>query len=801
MLSGMQMGVDLISACPDPERGVISGPTALLPPFPMIQIINSSSSSSILSIPYTHNTHNLSVVPSYNLRILNPDWDTGVDCLVKEIMEKMRCHMFNMSVRLNRLEVQVSSGKKEEQQVEQDSRKFATLVIQVPSIYTGGKMQVCDLGESGNGLMDCNLGHDGSGVEGVEMHKSALAYYYMCYFEGKRIYQEDIKSGARIFIYYDILWNEEIRVPKCVGSLRESAFVCMKETLSEWRMEEKMALYPFENLYSNVQSEEPENFKSDEEFFAYKPKLAWEIDGLNSVDHRVANLFSEIAQDCDVKIYLLACFKKEVHSSNINCHTYDDKYFRNVLNQYLDSLDWNIIDTSKQKYSQTLFELDGKQLPVDMKLPIDNGKLCPHGVAILNPGRMDTLCSKKGTYLCYREYPPRRYVYYEHYALLVIPNSNLFEVLLNNGGFDFAIESVNVFSESQLITILARIEKSPFEMGLINSVFCRLLQSSVFLDSLKNTSLIAPLIDIMLGYYFRQSFIEYLMKKELGLLRILIEVLGIDLVYDWVLIECVSQCTCNPLPFLDFLLYSEFFIKDKFSGIITACSGSLLSSITSSNYKELDDVFAIVDYLTFYCTDEDVNSQVLKCLLEKNRRYKKQIFNYFRSIYSYKDFIKSEILKNVLDEHISFLKLEVLQIPKLSWKICTNRFPVKDFRLEEFFSGSKRKTVIRFDSSEECDNFLRENDMYCGEGDYDLIDYNIRPFSGGITDLLLAKTLEHFTSWKNQHESDSKELDELLAWMGIDRETFLHQNKSGKGKRGGNSKRKPSEGKRRKLEN
>jgi hypothetical protein len=31
-----------------------------------------------------------------------------------------------------------------------------------------------------------------------------------------------------------------------------------------------------------------------------------------------------------------------------------------------------------------------------------------------------------------------------------------------------------------------------------------------------------------------------------------------------------------------------------------------------------------------------------------------------------------------------------------------------------------------------------------------------------------VETLEHFTSWKNQHESDSKELDELLAWIGIE---------------------------------
>jgi hypothetical protein len=35
----------------------------------------------ILSVPCTHNTHNLTTVPHHNVRVLNQDWSSGVDGL------------------------------------------------------------------------------------------------------------------------------------------------------------------------------------------------------------------------------------------------------------------------------------------------------------------------------------------------------------------------------------------------------------------------------------------------------------------------------------------------------------------------------------------------------------------------------------------------------------------------------------------------------------------------------------------------------------------------------------------------
>jgi hypothetical protein len=201
--------------------------------------------------------------------------------------------------------MQTCAKKLQKAEGEEHPRKFATLVIQVPSIYTGGKVRVGDEGEfESNNFVDCDLGQEDAGVadvKGVEFQKSAFAYYYMCFFQGKQVIQEEIKSGSRIFLYYDLLWNEEkISVPRSVGSLKENALVCMRNALSEWKMKEKMALYPFENLYSDVESADSQTFNSANDFFADEINWGMRLDNLLGVDRQVANLFFEIAKNCDL---------------------------------------------------------------------------------------------------------------------------------------------------------------------------------------------------------------------------------------------------------------------------------------------------------------------------------------------------------------------------------------------------------------------------------------------------------------------------------------------------------------------
>jgi hypothetical protein len=791
MFSELQFGVDLARACP--EGGVLSGPTSLLPHLPIIQV--TGAANIILSVPYTHNTHNLTVVPRNNVRVLNRDWSSGVDGLVSDVMTSMRCHMFDVSVQLNRLEVQDSGKKlKQHQQLQTEHpRKFATLVIQAPSVYSGGKVCVDDLGESeseSGRVVECDLGHQDAGIEGVELQKSVFSYYYVCFFQGKQMIQEEIKSGSRILIYYDLLWNEKVSVPRSVGSLEESTFMCMRNALLDWRMEEKMVLYPFDNLYSDVppeDSDESEKFKSGKDFFADEINSGMKLDNLVGFDRRVAKLFDRIARDCDFQVYLVACYKRESHSSKISSDTYSMEAYRgrryrdrdnNNLKKYLDSLVWTLDRTLKSSIT-TFFEMNGRRLPFEGDLSIV--KLQSNGLGILNPGKMDSLFSKKSTLFSYSEYPPRRIISYEGYALLVIPTCNLFEVFLKNGCLDYAICLFETLSEDQVITILSWLDNEESSYHRIDSQLLQLFQSPSFLNCLKQKSLIAPFLDIIL--HVGSFWNNFLLKEESGLFRILIELLGIDNVYDWILMEKMYFST-DVDKFLKFLISSGFFIRDKFCAIINAYSQNWLRHIIDS--REIDqldpdsddlsdkldgDDLEMLDFLFFYCTDKDANSKFLKFLSDNfNTPKYMKILMHFRSKYSYKDFVKSDLLQKVLDEQLSFLKLEVSQIPKFSWKICTNRFPVNDNRLKEFYSSVRKTWTIKFDGVDECRNYIYGNN-------FEFVECKGRVYADESADLVLVKNGNHFQKLKEIHQNYSEELDGWLAWMAIDKETFLQSKK------------------------
>jgi hypothetical protein len=162
---------------------------------------------------------------------------------------------------------------------------------------------------------------------------------------------------------------------------------------------------------------------------------------------------------------------------------------------------------------------------------------------------------------------------------------------------------------------------------------------------------------------------------------------------------------------------------------------------------------------------------MLAFLLDNIKTAKVQkILIHFRTMFSYKDFTQNEILKKVLEARLSFLKLEVSYTPKFSWKICTNRFPVKNDRLKNFFKKPIKSTTLKFQNDAECSRFRRE--MISNEPIADFV------FCETLGDQIwLCKTSKHFKIWQQQYEKCSKELDEYLSWMEIDRETFMDQKK------------------------
>jgi hypothetical protein len=134
--------------------------------------------------------------------------------------------------------------------------------VQIPSVYAGGKIVVTD----DQGCVVCDLAQEICAVkldaEGkLQIPKSAFSYYYACFFEGKRVEEEEITSGSRIFLVYDLLWNEsEVSVPLSANSLKESAIQVTKKAFADWDIKQKMRILPFENRYSDFISEDDDNY-------------------------------------------------------------------------------------------------------------------------------------------------------------------------------------------------------------------------------------------------------------------------------------------------------------------------------------------------------------------------------------------------------------------------------------------------------------------------------------------------------------------------------------------------------------
>ncbi len=67
-------------------------------------------------------------------------WDKNLKQLVKRVGEKMGCNHKKIKAKLNKMLVYKAGGHfKKHREAEKDENMFATLVLQLPSVFTGGR--------------------------------------------------------------------------------------------------------------------------------------------------------------------------------------------------------------------------------------------------------------------------------------------------------------------------------------------------------------------------------------------------------------------------------------------------------------------------------------------------------------------------------------------------------------------------------------------------------------------------------------------------------------------------------------
>ena len=79
---------------------------------------------------------------------------------------------------------------------EMDNRKFATLIIQLPSVYTGGELVVYD--QNGDQQKKINFVYWRS--------KSEYSMHYAAHYADLHHEMLEVKSGYRLALVYSICW-------------------------------------------------------------------------------------------------------------------------------------------------------------------------------------------------------------------------------------------------------------------------------------------------------------------------------------------------------------------------------------------------------------------------------------------------------------------------------------------------------------------------------------------------------------------------------------------------------------------
>lgn len=153
--------------------------------------------------PYGHNFNtliNTEVRDSYqldpsSLEIKNPDWPSKLQELVDKVCIELGCQG-KAEAKLYKLLLYKSGGHfKKHRDTEKDEKMFATLILQLPSIHTGGDLIVYNPDKT-------TFKHD----FGKLTNKSAYEIHYAAHYADAEHEITEITSGYRLALVYSICW-------------------------------------------------------------------------------------------------------------------------------------------------------------------------------------------------------------------------------------------------------------------------------------------------------------------------------------------------------------------------------------------------------------------------------------------------------------------------------------------------------------------------------------------------------------------------------------------------------------------
>lgn len=289
--------------------------------FPMNELQANKLIEIFKPAPYGFGYHTLvnkTVRDTYQLEpsefeIKNEEWNTNLNDLVKKVGDELGCKGGIEAKLYKLLLYKQGSHFKKHVDTEKDVGMFGTLIIQLPSIYTGGELIVHG--------KTCRKVYDFSQTS--TNGKSAYSVYYAAHYADLEHELLEVKSGYRMVLIYNLCWkngngisnNNEKSVEamtKCLNELKKSPvalFLEHKYTEESLETNGIKALKGIDNDRYNLLKNASDKLPADKQFDFYVVRGALEIEDAPDADMvidrstKIENIFNSNGHDYTLNRY------------------------------------------------------------------------------------------------------------------------------------------------------------------------------------------------------------------------------------------------------------------------------------------------------------------------------------------------------------------------------------------------------------------------------------------------------------------------------------------------------------------
>lgn len=184
---------------------------------------------------------NVYQVEEHSIDIQNPVWDASLTKLVRTVAFKFGIRPDDLSAKLDML-LYMEKGSSIDwcSNVEEDEKIIGSMLIQLPSIFTGGKISVFDGGE------DVDEEDEENFITSFKMGKSnnqaEFACHFVCHYSDCQYKIKEITSGSRVLLRYSLVYNNDGESP--TAELLHKTVIPLKTSLTYLPRVDRMIVVP-----------------------------------------------------------------------------------------------------------------------------------------------------------------------------------------------------------------------------------------------------------------------------------------------------------------------------------------------------------------------------------------------------------------------------------------------------------------------------------------------------------------------------------------------------------------------------